>query len=262
MASRRSQFVDAQEAPEYYRQEPGYFYQIPQTPPRTMRPPPVRVSEDHYSQMYASPAPTTYIIPCCRRRRRSSRHSRAYDSDESTDSYLSYENIQTPQPAEDRLPPRIALQQLSEYLYDATVFYNTQLIEFSREHQRQGHDTTNEPLRQWLWNDWMNRRDKFTRENFTSTKTSVTLLLRQVETAVATPWLEDADLQARFEFTFKTLQASCGEVVRWAARAMVDWQACRFLAVELKNARMYANPEGSVQRPIFDGWDNEQLWQT
>ncbi|KAF4955726.1 hypothetical protein FSARC_11787 [Fusarium sarcochroum] len=260
MASRRSQFVDAPEAPEYYLQEPGYFYQIPQTPLRTVRPSPVRVPEDHYSQMYASPAPTRYYIPCCRRPRRSSRHSRTYDSDGSTDSYLSYENAQAAQPGGDRLPPRIALKQLSDYLHDATVFYNTQLIEFAREHQRQGHDTTNEPLRQWLWSDWMSRRDNSTRENFTSTKTSVTLLLRQVESAVATPWLEDADLQARFEFTFKTLQAICGEVVRLAGRAMVDWQACRFLAVELKNARMYANPEGSIQRHLFRGWDNDDLW--
>ncbi|KAL4730196.1 hypothetical protein ACLX1H_002228 [Fusarium chlamydosporum] len=256
MASRRSQFVDAAEASGRYYQDPGYIYQAPQTPLRTMPPTPIHLSEDHYSQMYPGPStpitPTTstFIIPrCCRsrshsRRRRPSRHNKAYDSDGSTDSYLSYEDGQPAQKGQDCLPPRIALKQLSDFLQDTTVFYNTQLVEFAHEHQRSGHDTSNEALRQWLWNDWVNRRDDATLENFTSTKTNITLLLRQVDMAVATPWLDDADLAARFEFSFKILQSMCGEIARLAGKAMTDWRACRFLAVELKSARLYASPEG------------------
>ncbi|KAF5024811.1 hypothetical protein F66182_3112 [Fusarium sp. NRRL 66182] len=256
MASRRSQLVNTPEAPEYYLQEPGYYYRIPQTPPRAVRPRPVHVAEDHYGQMYTSPTPTNnYIMSCCRGlRRRASRHVKTYDGDESSDSYLSQE--EEVQPGDNRLPPRVALKQLSDYLDDASNFYNTQLTEFAREHQRQCHDTSNGALRQLLWNDWMSRRDNSTRENFTSTKTSVTLLLRQVEVAVATPWLEDVDLAARFDFSFKTLQSICGEIVRLTGKAMADWQTCRFLAVELKNAKVYANPEGNVQRHLFKGWDN------
>jgi hypothetical protein len=258
MTSRRSQFVDATEASGTYFQDPGYLYQVPQTPLRTMQQP-IRMSEDHYSQMYTSPAPA-YIIPCCRRRRRASRHSRAFDSDGSTDSYLSYDDVQATQKGGDRLPPRIALKQLSDFLHEASVFYNTQLIEFARERQRQGHDTANEALRQWLWNDWTSRRDNPTRESFMSTKTNISLLLRQVEMAVATPWLQNADLEARFQHSLKALQSSCGEVIRLAGKAMGDWQACQFLAVELKNARMYASPEGPVQRHLFKGWESGELW--
>jgi hypothetical protein len=233
-----------------------------------MPPAPVRLADDYYNQIYPVPAtPTTpYIFPtCCRsrshsRRRRASRPSKAYDSDGSTDSYLSYEDGQPAQQGAERLPPRIALKQLSDFLHDATVFYNTQLLEFTREHQVSGHDTSNEALRQWLWNDWMNRRDDATREYFTSTKTNITLLLRQVEMAVATPWLEDTDLAARFEFSLKILQGMCGEIVRLAGKATSDWRACRFLAVELKSARSYASPEGLVQRHLFHGWDKGELW--
>ncbi|KIL94754.1 hypothetical protein FAVG1_01685 [Fusarium avenaceum] len=255
MTSRRSQFVDATGASGTYFQDPGYLYQVPQTPLRTMQQQhqqPVRVSEDHYSQMYATPAPA-HAASCCRRRRRASRHSRAFESDGSTDGYHSYDDVQTAQQGGDRLPPRIALKQLSDFLHEASVFYWTQLMEFGHEHQRQGHDTTNEALRQWLWNDWTSRRDSPTRESFTSTKTNVSLLLRQVEIAVATPWLQNADLEARFQHSFKTLQSSCGEVMRLAGKAMGDWQACRFLIVELENAKMYASPEGPVQGHLFKG---------
>ncbi|WZH40273.1 uncharacterized protein QYS62_001204 [Fusarium acuminatum] len=264
MTSRRSQFVDATGASGTYLQDPGYLYQLPQTPLRTMQQQqqqPVRMSEDHYSQMYTSPAPAnTTSPPCCHRRRRASRHSRAFESDGSTDSYLSYDDAQAAQQGGDRLPPRIALKQLSDFLHEASVFYNTQLLEFLGEHQRQGHDTANEALRQWLWNDWTSRRDSPTRELFMSTKTNVSLLLRQVEMAVATPWLQNADLEARFQHSFKALQSSCGEVMRLAGKAMGNWQACRFLAVELKNAKMYASPEGPVQRHLFNGWESGELW--
>lgn len=220
---------------------------------------PVRVSEDHYSQMYAAPAPA-HAASCCRRRRRASRHSRAFESDGSSDSYLSYDDVQAAQQGGDRLPPRIALKQLSDFLHEASVFYNTQLVEFGHEHQRQGQDTTNEALRQWLWNDWTSRRDSPTRESFMSTKTNISLLLRQVEMAVAMPWLQNADLEARFQHSFKALQSSCGEVMRLAGKAMGDWQACRFLVVELKNAKMYASPEGPVQEHLFKGWKSGELW--
>lgn len=160
----------------------------------------------------------------------------------------------------DRLPPRIALKQLSDFLHEASIFYNTQLMDFTREHQRQGHDTSNEALRQWLWNDWTRSRDNPTRENFTSTKASITLLLRQVETAIATPWLENADLNARFEFSYRALKSSCDEIVRLSGKVMSDWQTCRFLAVELKNARVYANPEGPVLRQLFAGWEKGEPW--
>ncbi|KAF5662324.1 hypothetical protein FHETE_8031 [Fusarium heterosporum] len=256
MTSRRSQFVSATEAPGSYFQDQGYLYQVPQTPLRTMPQPPVRVSEDHYSQPYTYPAST---VPCCRRRRRASRHSRAFDSGDSSDGYLSYEEVSAAQQA-DRLPPRIALKQLSDFLHEASIFYSAQLIEFAREHQRQGHDVTNEALRQWLWSDWTSRRDNSTRESFTSTKTNISLLLRQVDMAVATPWLQNVDLEARFEYSLKALQRSCGEIARLAGRALNDWQACQFLAVELKNARVYANPEGPVQRHLFKGWEGGEPW--
>ncbi|KAM0250576.1 hypothetical protein ACHAP5_002106 [Fusarium lateritium] len=255
MTSRRSQFVDTTGASGTYFQDPAYLYQVPQTPLRTMQQP-LRGSEDHYSQLYTPPSPTYYHPTCCHRRHRASRRSRAFESDASSDSYLSYDDVQAAQQGGDRLPPRIALKQLSDFLHEASVFYNTQLIEFAHERQRQGHDSSNEELRQWLWNDWTSRRDSPTRESFMSTKTNISLLLRQVEMAVATPWLQNADLEARFQHSFKALQSSCGEVMRLAGKAMGDWQACRFLAVELKNARMYASPEGPVQGHLFKGWES------
>lgn len=133
-------------------------------------------------------------------------------------------------------------------------------MDFAREHQRQGHDTSNEALRQWLWNGWIRSRDNPSRENFTSTKTSITLLLRQVESAIATPWLENADLNARFDFSYKALKSSCDEIVRLSGKVMSDWQTCRFLAVELKNARVYADPEGPVLRHLFVGWEKGEPW--
>ncbi|KAM0296771.1 hypothetical protein ACHAO9_000417 [Fusarium lateritium] len=257
MTSRRSQFVDTTGVSGTYFQDPAYLYQVPQTPLRTMQQP-VRVSEDHYSQSYTPQSPA--YSPCCHRRRRASRHSRAFESDASSDSYLSYDDVQAAQQGGDRLPPRIALKQLSDFLHEASVFYNTQLIEFARERQRQGHGNANEALRQWLWNDWTSRRDSPTRESFMSTKTNISLLLRQVEMAVATPWLQNADLEARFQHIVKTLQSSCGEVMRLAGKAMGDWEACQFLAVELKNAWVYASPEGHVQRHLFEGWEGGEPW--
>ncbi|KAF4339106.1 hypothetical protein FBEOM_7001 [Fusarium beomiforme] len=256
MTSRRSQFVSKAPPGTYLQQEHGYVYTVPsiQTP---LRP----VSD--YSQMYPPTSTSTnvFIPGCCRspRRRRASRHAKAYEIDRSTESYASYEDVHPTVPV-DRLPPRIALKQLSDFLHEASVFYNTQLIDFTREHQRQGHDTSNEALRQWLWNDWTRSRDNSTRENFTSTKASITLMLRQVETAIATPWLDNSDLNARFEFSHRTLKSSCDEILRLSSKAMSDWQTCRFLVVELKNARAYANPEGPVLRHLFVGWEKGEPW--
>ena len=267
MASRRSPFPDAAEAPGLYYGDQGYLYPVPQTQFRTMSTAPMHLAEDRQGQIYpapVAPAASTYIIStCCRnghsRRRRASRYFRAYDSDASTESYVSYEENQPARQEVDRLPPRIALKQLSDYLYHTVIFYETQLVNFAREHQRSGHDSSNEALRQWLWNDWVNRRDSATRDSFTSTKTSVTQMLHQVELSVATPWLEDTELVARFDFSIKTLKAMCGEIVRLAGKAATDWRACRFLVVELKNARDYACPTGPIQHPLFVGWDKEQV---
>ncbi|KAF5587597.1 hypothetical protein FPCIR_7531 [Fusarium pseudocircinatum] len=260
MTSRRSQFLK-EAPPGGYFPEPTYVYTV--HPPQTQDPfrnVPARMAED-YSQMYPpSSAATNIFVPgCCRSRRRASRYSKTYESEGSTKSYASYEDVQPAQPV-DRLPPRIALKQLSDFLHEAGVFYNTQLMDFAREHQRQGHDTSNEALRQWLWNDWIRSRDNPTRENFTSTKTSITLLLRQVESAIATPWLENADLNVRFDFSYKVLKSSCDEIVRLSGKLMSDWQTCRFLAVELKNARVYADPEGPVLRHLFVGWEKGEPW--
>ncbi|RGP70319.1 hypothetical protein FLONG3_7497 [Fusarium longipes] len=269
MASRRSQFVGATEAPPgLYYQDPRYIYHAPQTPLRTIPLAPIRLAEDYYNQMYPVPATpaTPYIFPtCCRgrshsRRRRASHPTKAYDNDDSTDTYSSYEDEQRVQQAADCLPPRIALKQLSDFLYDASVFYSTQLVEFTRKHQASGHDTSNEAFRQWLWSDWVNRCDDTTREYFASTKTNTTLLLRQVEMAVATPWLEDAHLVARFDYSFKILKDMCDEIIRLASKATSDWRACRFLAVEMKSARLYANPEGLIQHHLFNEGNKGELW--
>ncbi|KAG8674969.1 hypothetical protein FPOAC2_01011 [Fusarium poae] len=269
MAARRSQFVDATEAPGLYYQDPRYIYHVPQTPLRNMAPAPIRLSEDYYNQMYPLPAtpPTPYILnACCRgrshsrsRRRRASRPSNIYDSDGSTDSYPSYADGQPTQQGADLLPPRIALRRLSDFLYEAAVFYNKQLREFADEHHDSGY-TSNDALRQLLWKDWMNHRDDVTREYFTSTKTNTTTLFCQVEAAAETHWLEDPDIEARFNSTLKILQAMCDEIVRMADKAMSDWRTCYFLAVELNNARSYASPEGLVQRHLFSGWDKAKSW--
>ncbi|CEI64604.1 hypothetical protein FVEN_g11628 [Fusarium venenatum] len=269
MAARRSQFVDttATEAPGLYYQDPRYIYHVPQTSLRNMAPAPIRMTEDYYNQTYPLPAtpPTPYIFnACCRgrsrsRRRRASRPSNTYDSDGSTDGYPSYGDAQPTQQGVDRLPPRIALKQLSDFLYAAAIFYDKQLNEFAHKHYNSGY-TSNKALRQLLWKDWMGRRDDVTLESFTSTKINTTTLFRQVEAAAEMPWLEDPDIEARFNSTLKILQGMCFEIIRLAGKATSDWQACRFLADELNNARSYASPEGPVQRHLFSGWDKPESW--
>ncbi|QPC75383.1 hypothetical protein HYE68_006135 [Fusarium pseudograminearum] len=265
MAARRSQFAEATEAPGLYYQDPRFIYHVPQNPLRNMAPAPIRMAEDYYNQMYPLPAtpPTPYIINGCRHsrshRRRASRSAKPFESDGSTDSYPSYEDNQSTQQRDDRLPPRIALRQLADFLHVTAAFYKTQLHDFARNHPS-SYDKSTDALREFLWKEWVSRRDDATLESFTSTKTNITLLFQQAEAAVATPWMDDPDIEARFEFTFSTLRGMCAEIVRLADKAMSDWRACHFLAAELSNARLYASPEGSVQRHLFSGWDKAEFW--
>ncbi|KAF4470030.1 hypothetical protein FALBO_3071 [Fusarium albosuccineum] len=199
------------------------------------------------------------VCPCCRPR--AWPYVSPYDDDDTDDSYPSY---QSP-PARGmnlpaaRLPPRVALRQLSDRLQEANYLYTDQLVEFQQEHQSRGHDMSKDSLRQWLWNDWTKRRDTSTLESFASTETMISLHLRQVEEAIARPWLEDPLTRARFEHSMRILRVACGEVVRLAMRATEDWQTCRFLVAELRTAKVYADPDGKVHRHLFSGWGHGGL---
>ncbi|KAF4976970.1 hypothetical protein FZEAL_6441 [Fusarium zealandicum] len=254
-ASSRGQttWEDAPEHPEHYQEAQSSYYA------RNARPPPFRKPVDRHDPAVWDQVPPSPSPPFSRRRMSS--YTEFYDDSSPSVTYMSYEAPQSTrgtQPA-GRLPPRLALKQLSDRLGEASDFYQQQLYEFRREQQLRGHDISDDALRRWLWSDWTGKCDVRIKEEFLSMEITISQQLRHVDEAVAAPWPEESPTKTRFEHSMRMLRIASEEVVRLAKRAMLDWDACLFLIVELRTAKQYADPEGRVHRHLFIGWGSGDL---
>ncbi|KAM5355478.1 hypothetical protein ACJ41O_002124 [Fusarium nematophilum] len=240
----RSVYEDAPEVPSYHRGD------IHHHSGRHARPYSAYVPRARHGQAsWEDAPPSPFTPPCC------GRGSQFPVSDgESSEASLPFQEAQSYQAESpgDRLPPRIAFEQLSQCINDALRFYKTCLSDFRRENQRRGYDTSSDSLCQWLWREWTSERDARTRERFSSIGTTISLQLGHVEAAIAAPWPGEL-AKERFEHSMRMLRMLCSEVIRLAARAKEDLQACRLLLDELRIAGDYADPDSRMSRVMFSG---------
>lgn len=154
------------------------------------------------------------------------------------------------------------MKQLYDRLVEARNFYSAQLTSFRKHHLDLKHTVSHGPMRQWLWRQWTGSLDSSKKDVFLSTETIILQHILDVERSfAAAPPTDTGDtlVKERFVHTMKQLNLACREINKLSGMAFGDWQACRFLLVELGTATKLADPEGKAHKHVFSGWGDDAI---